>query len=496
MRSRIYRTPPIGIEASHDGHDGRPIPEERMHARRGTIVFVLLSLIVVPCGRALAAVTPGGSPTAITEVPDGTVLSKDNWQIAQGYLPDEILELYKRGDYSNPIRKIDGSKGSIYDPRLKEISQKNAGKFDIDEKGTVVDKATGTRPPVIIGWPFPDIQTSDPKAGIKAMWNYLYTLNWAGSFHTVSPLNWVERGSGVTRRIEIDVHFKYYDGQPPEFQEKVGENPLNILNRTMGVVKSPADVQGIVSLNWRFREGDKPDQAWTYVPALRRVRPINPANRADGFLGSDLSQDDGSYFDAKPEEFDFKLVGDGWVLGTYDNKGIESPSWPKKLSELSPASPLIDHSDIGWRISYPQVPLIAAQEPEGAGKGLAAWAPLQVALVARPVWIVEAVPKNPYYLFGKQVLYLDKETGRGYWKNKFDWKGTALVNYAVPQFPVTRVDGEPGYVRTGGGGNAGYAVNYKLDRATVTGMPVNATEYYIDIPDAVFETERIVRSGK
>ena len=55
-----------------------------MHARRGTIVFALLSLIVVPCGRAAAAVTPGASPTAITEVPDRTVLSKDNWQTAPG----------------------------------------------------------------------------------------------------------------------------------------------------------------------------------------------------------------------------------------------------------------------------------------------------------------------------------------------------------------------------------------------------------------------------
>ncbi len=467
-----------------------------MHARRGTIVFVLLSLIVVPCGRALAAVTPGGSPTAITEVPDGTVLSKDNWQIAQGYLPDEILELYKRGDYSNPIRKIDGSKGSIYDPRLKELSQKNAGKFDIDEKGTVVDKSTGTRPPVIIGWPFPDIQASDPKAGIKAMWNYLYTLNWAGSFHTVSPLNWVERGSGVTRRIELDVHFKYYDGQPPEFQEKIGENPLNILNRTMGVVKSPADVQGIVSLNWRFREGDKPDQAWTYVPALRRVRPINPANRADGFLGSDLSQDDGSYFDAKPEEFDFKLVGDGWVLGTYDNKGIETPSWPKPLNELTPASPLIEHSDIGWRISYPQVPLIAAQEPEGAGKGLAAWAPLQVALVARPVWIVEATPKNPYYIYGKQVMYFDKDNFRGYWKSKYDWKGGVLMNYQVPESLIWKIDGPPGYMRLSNAGGVAIVNNFKADRATVSGLPVADTDNWIDIPDTIYETERIVRYGK
>jgi hypothetical protein len=467
-----------------------------MHARRGTIVFALLSLIVVPCGRAAAAVTPGASPTAITEVPDGTMLSKDNWQIAQGYLPDEILELYKRGDYANPIRKIDGSKGMVFDPRLKELSQQNAGKFDVDEKGTVVDKSTGKRPQVIIGWPFPDIQASDPKAGIKAMWNYLYTLSWAGSFHTVSPLNWVERGSGVTRRIEIDVHFKYYDGQPPEFQEKVGDNPLNILNRTMGVVKAPADVQGIVSLNWRFREGDKTDQAWTYVPALRRVRPINPANRADGFLGSDLSQDDGSYFDAKPEEFDFKLIGDGWVLGTYDNKGIDTPSWPKKLDDLSPASPLIDHSDIGWRISYPQVPLIGAQDPDGAGKGLVAWAPLQEALVARPVWIVEAVPKNPYYIYGKQVMYFDKENFRGYWKSKYDWKGGVLMNYQVPESLIWKIDGAPGYMRLSYAGGVAIVNNFKADRATVSGLPVADTDNWIDIPDTIYETERIVRYGK
>jgi hypothetical protein len=467
-----------------------------MHARRGTIVFALLSLIVVPCGRAAAAVTPGASPTAINEVPDGTMLSKDNWQIAQGYLPDEILELYKRGDYANPIRKIEGKQGSIFDPRLKELSQQNAGKFDVDEKGTVVDKSTGKRPQVIIGWPFPDIQASDPKAGIKAMWNYLYTLSWAGSFHTVSPLNWVERNSGVTRRIEIDVHFKYYDGQPPEFQEKVGENPLNILNRTMGVVKSPADVQGIVSLNWRFREGDKTDQAWTYVPALRRVRPINPANRADGFLGSDLSQDDGAYFDAKPEEFDFKLIGDGWVLGTYDNKGIDTPSWPKKLDELSPASPLVDHSDIGWRISYPQVPLIAAQEPDGAGKGLVAWAPLQEALVARPVWIVEAVPKNPYYIYGKQVMYFDKDNFRGYWKSKYDWKGGVLMNYQVPESLIYKIDGAPGYMRLSYAGGVAIVNNIKADRATVSGLPVADTDNWINIPDEIYETERIVRYGK
>ena len=442
----------------------------------------------------------------IDEVPSGTMLTKDNWQIAQGLLPDEILEFYKKGEYANPIIKLDAVNRTVVDPNMVAAAEKNRGRFDVDDAGTVVDKATGKRPPIITGLPFPDIDAKDPKAGVKAVWNWFYALYWEGAFHTNSPVNWVSR-DGLLRRISTDVHFKYYDGQVPFFQQRIGENPLNILSRTVGTVKEPADVNGIVNLNWRFREGDKQDQAWTYVPALRRVRPLNPANRSDGLLGSDISLDDGPYFDGKPEDFTFKLVGEGTVLAHFDKPALENGSPIRKIEPGTPISDAIDSSDVGWRLESPEYQLIPSEcstSLKAAGKcvdwtkgeGLVAWAPIQWALVPRPVWIVEAVPKNPYYLFGKQVLYLDKETGRGYWKNKFDWKGTALVNYAVPQFPVTKVDGEPGYVRTGGGGNAGYAVNYKLDRATVTGMPVNPTEYYIDIPDAVFETERIVRSGK
>ena len=195
------------------------------------------------------------------------------------------------------------------------------------------------------------------------------------------------------------------------------------------------------------------------------------------------------------------------MLAHYDKPALENGSPVKKIDPGMPISDAIDSSEVGWRLESPEFQLIPSEcssELKAAdkcvdwkkGEGLVAWAPIQWALVPRPVWIVEAVPKNPYYLYGKQVMYLDKETGRGYWKNKYDWKGNALVNYALPQFHVTKVDGEPGYVRTGGGGNAGFSVNYKLDRATVTGMPVNPTEYYIDIPDQIFETDRIVRSGK
>jgi hypothetical protein len=464
---------------------------------RFLIALYLLAAAVRPPAPAHAEVAVGGSPSAIQEVPEGTMLSKDNWEIAKGHLPDEILELYKRGDYANPIRKLEGKKGTIADPRLVELSAQNKGKFDVNEEGTVVDVKTGERPPVIIGWPFPEIAPDDPKAGTKALWNYLYTLHWAGSFHTNSPLNWVSRDSGVMRRISVDVHFKYYDGQPPEFQERIGDNPMNILNRTMGVVKEPADVNGLVSLNWRYREGEKDDQAWTYVPALRRVRPINPANRADGFLGSDLSQDDGPYFDGKPEEFNFKLIGDGWILGTFDNTGLENPATPVPLKDVDGVSPLVEKSEIGWRLSYPATTLIASQEESWKpGEGLVAWAPMQIALVPRPVWIVEATPKNPYYLYGKQVMYIDKENFRGYWKSKYDWKGNVLMNYQVPESLIQKIDGPPGHMRISRTGGVAVMNNIKGDRATVSGLPVNDTDVWIDIPDEIYEVERVVRYGK
>jgi hypothetical protein len=114
---------------------------------------------------------PALAASPIAEVPSGTVLGKDNWQIAQGLLPDEILEFYKRGEYANPIIKLEAVNRSVVDPVMRAASEKNRGRFTIDEHGTVVDKETGKRPPIITGMPFPDIDTSDPQAGAKVIWN-------------------------------------------------------------------------------------------------------------------------------------------------------------------------------------------------------------------------------------------------------------------------------------------------------------------------------------
>ncbi len=64
-----------------------------------------------------------------------------------------------------------------------------------------------------------------------------------------------------------------------------------------------------------------------------------------------------------------------------------------------------------------------------------AWAPVNFVLVQRPLWVIEGVPRDPYYLYGKIQLNIDKENFRGAWNRKFNWEGDSdfLVSYQ-PEF--------------------------------------------------------------
>ena len=61
----------------------------------------------------------------------------------------------------------------------------------------------------------------------------------------------------------------------------------------------------------------------------------------------------------------------------------------------------------------------------------APWCPLQEVLIRRPHWVVEAVPKDPYYLFGKLVFRFDKELFMGSYSSKYDWQGNLISSYSA-----------------------------------------------------------------
>jgi len=414
------------------------------------------------------------------ELKPGDVLSKDNWELAKGLMPPEILRHYERGEYANKI--IEWKNGMQRWPKgFVEGTEQNAEALALDAKGNIVKKATGSLPDYICGFPFPNVSAGDPDAGLKILWNhYFYWWN-NGNLRNYVEMVWIS-SSGVERMATQDVYFLYYHGQPRQYVPP--QNPDDLLVQFLATTVTPADLNGTASLAWRYRDPDKRDSVWTYVPALRRVRAVSPTNRSDGFLGSDMSQDDGPFFDGKPQDFTWKLAGEQDVLRLMDPTSLEKVQRRVKLP------------DGGWRGLYTKIPMVGFEDPNWKGSP---WAPLNFALARRRVWIIEGVPKDGYYLFGKIELYIDKETYHGAYNRKFDWNGNLVNSYAVFADLNGDDDGDGDFY---GAGTLAYqgAENLRLNRATVITAPKGGgdppNDRRLQLAPEFFASQSLVRFGK
>ncbi|MGH3053917.1 MAG: outer membrane lipoprotein-sorting protein, partial [Gaiellaceae bacterium] len=336
--------------------------------------------------------------------------------------------------------------------------------------------------PYIMGFPFPIIDPADPKAGTKILWNYFYRTWYTGSLRAETQLNWVAPKS-LDRRADVGASFEQYDGVPPD--ERL-PNADNFSVRVLAMTISPADLNGTAALTWRYRDSDKRDSTWAYVPALRRVRAVSPANRSDGFLGSDMSQDDGQFFDGKPEDFTWALRGESDQLRFVDPLSLKGDAQQVWL----PTG--------GWRNNWPDLKFLGYMDP--TWKGIA-WAPIVGVLARRPFWVVEGIPKDKYYLYGRIQIYIDKETFQGAWNRKFSWDGELLNTLQVMAFlagKFTRPDGKVDYNMAQSMAFQ-CAENVKRNQATVAGIKSNPKadfDYRVKFPATFFDMNALGRAGK
>ena len=428
----------------------------------------------------LSALVTGVDVLLAEELKPGMILDQSNWQLARDLLPPEILQHYQRGEFANTIIEWQGPQR--WSQAFLAATEQNANALTVNDKGSIVEKATGASPAYLVGIPFPKVTADDPQAAIKILWNQYLTWWYTGNFHDQIMMNWVSP-RGVEHSVIQNVYFLYYQGQPREYVPPA--NPNDLLAQFLAVTESPADVYGTTALSWRYRDSDKRDAMWAYVPALRRARAVSPSNRSDGFLGSDMSQDDGPFFDGKPEDFTWKLVGEQEVLRLFDQFSLSD----EMGRVLLPGG--------GERLLYKKVPIVGFQDP--AWKGLP-WAPVTTTLVRRRCWIIEGVPKDKYYLFGKIQLYIDKEDYRGAYNRKFSWQGELMNSYAVFAWRNTPsvLNKEdyymPRFIMYQG------AENVKLNRATVITAPLDQGDPYSDrrlklSPD-FFQLQSLGRMGK
>jgi len=338
----------------------------------------------------------------LADVVPGDVLDKTNWEEARGLLPESILGWVKDGKIVLNIGEVSYEPGDYFPGFVLEGFEGNAGKYDLAEDHWIVEAETGERTKRVIGVPFPQVDPDDPKAGEKIMYNNKYVQYGLGDVRGEGPIHFIG-STGYERTVDLEVFQAGMDGHP----KCAGRaNPDALLKQQILIVTEPYDMAGMAVMTWRFRDPNKQDACFGYAPAIRRVRRMSPANRSDSLFGSDVTNDDIAIYDGKMAAMEWRLLRKQEALLPFSYREPGSIELTKQGE---------------WETAIKGKTLMYGYQKEG-WQG-APWAPVDWVWVKRPTYVVELVPKDRYYNYGVQRIWIDTEANSPAYKIIHDRSG-------------------------------------------------------------------------
>jgi len=365
-------------------------------------------------------------PPAFAEVAVGTVIDKTNAELAEGLVPDAVLNWIKKGDGTMTVGEVPYELSDYLPPPAKQYLESNKGKYDVGPDGLLVDVKTGKLPDFIDGIPFPEIDLKDPHAGEKIMYNKHYYSYAVGPIDVPFQTKWVGRNTGMEREIIMDYWTYLLDGYPPAREEP---NPEQVEMHSLIIALAPYDIKGTNILLWRYRN-DRLDSTFAYVPAIRRVRRMSPANRSDSFLGSDFCVDDAWGYGGKINTFNWKLI---------EKKDQLIPIYP------GPPVKLVKN-DVGEWVSVSEGRHIDYGFQTEGWQGAPWWPTDGIIYINRPTYILECSAKDKYYNYGPQKMWVDagvytptykviSDRSGAYWK--VEWQALGVLENADKSFQTS-----------------------------------------------------------
>ena len=277
--------------------------------------------LALVCCAALLSIGAAVEEDAIPSAPfqEGDSIDFLSLDKLRGYLPEPYWENREYFFHEGMTMKI----GEFYkeypvSEGRKEANAKFGGQARIGPDNSLEN--------FTMGQPFPDVDPSDPQAGVKHAWNFHYKHDalegWAHFLFTYwdngekLPLWFVGRGWGL--RL----------ANRPDHMERNGD--IFKKERRMGAggvsVEGPPDYRGIILLAYAYKAADKPRDdnrdadIWVHIPDLRRVRRISGARRTDPIAGTDMTSEDQGCFQGLRTEFEWEYIGETDVLAPFDSE--------------------------------------------------------------------------------------------------------------------------------------------------------------------------------
>lgn len=286
----------------------------------------------------------------------GVVISQATWESAEDYLPPEILDRVKAGEFQFSIQETTDLPVS---EAYIEATRRYAEQVRIGPDGELDG--------YVAGLPFPILDPADPHAGLKAAWN-LRHRDFGDVVQVWNTFRLVPESGSPDREIEnyyvvaYGMHRPLSDGLNPNRWERDG-----VLYKEFFHITNPFDLKNTMSLKHRYVRDQANDDNWVYTPASRKIRKTivkhEDASYDSGFLNEDFFG-----FWGYIRSYEWKLLGTKRLLAPMGIRGISAT--------------------FGGRGSwYPVDP----------------WE-------LREMLILEGRPKANNHPYSKRVLYIDRQT--------------------------------------------------------------------------------------
>jgi hypothetical protein len=406
-----------------------------------------------------------------------------------------VVRRLEAGDYVITIGKLDPPDAltKVYSPDFYQASEQNAGKFDVDADGGIIDKATKQRPwPMPYGFPFPtlDFTEAPSKLGAKIHWNVISLQGMYDDLDAEVELASYPRW-GAPNRYGLVNGYELFT----EFRREPAELKVPLLFQETVIFLAPADAFGTTTLTWRWSDPKKVDSVWIYSPALRRIRRATAANRSDAVLGTEFILDDPNCYNGKIEMMEWKYIGKRPMLMPFVRPQSQAPQdFTIKLPyPTGPSS------------RYPQVPTAFEAVGKRATVGYdenpqqyASWWMTDVLWAVVPAYVSEINPKDPYYNYGRQIIWYDATTFDPVWKEIYNrsgeyWRTDTLINdFSFFNHAAGKATGATRSLM-------GVAVDDKLNRGSISLTGANNKGYLhydVGLQSDMFSLERFLQFGK
>ncbi|MFQ5477809.1 MAG: DUF1329 domain-containing protein [Candidatus Binatia bacterium] len=333
-----------------------------------SVVSLSRSLALAPLVLALAAATTWSTRPCWAGVEPGEVITAENVQKIDGLVAEGVKWAVSNG---MDMRIVPYERISL-PVAYREATEKYSDQCRIGKHGELENWVAGR--------PFPKIDSNDPQAARKVMYNFERTHYFTDdlNMHLVdADTGSLYLDSKGSRHYTVERHFVAewlrvlrYQGRLHDVSHDLDTDQDIFAKSGLYPIIEPFDLKGVGGIAYRYRDLLRQDDTWLYLPQLRRVRRMSSAQRSDALFGQDIDVDSYGGYAGQIPWFEWRLLGEKPMLASLHGKRL-------------PPEPCTKDGGMTFCESWEKRP---------------------------DVYVIEGIPQAPNYAYSRRVIYVDKET--------------------------------------------------------------------------------------